>query len=596
LLGARPAPAQQPDGVEVQTRGPIHEGYANPVDGKPTESMLIERQPPEAIEEVPPDQKPAGDNVQWIPGYWAWDEARNDFIWVSGFWRVPPPGRSWVPGSWRQVASGWQWVAGYWAAPEQPQEYLPPPPASLEAGPAVPAPSDDHVYVPGSWVYSGYRYVWRPGVWVVHRPGWVWIPAHFRWTPVGYVYVEGYWDYTLRDRGILFAPCWIDRRVAYRPGWYYAPSVVVYDDWLYGAMFVRAGSPHYYFGDYFEARYTSLGYHSWFSVSFSVGFRYDPLFSYYSVQYRRDPYWAPAIRDVYAARYAGDLPRPPVTIVQNNVVNNVTVINNPTIINKYPNINKTTNITNVTNVTNIAAPITKITNNNTNVVNNNNVNSNNRTMALTTINSTQKQQFIQSSKQIQSVGIQRVKAETALAAQGPAPAKQGEAPRVAKLDLPKPVIPVSGLGAAANAKLPPPPPVAHKAATTGTTGSHPVTGNANTNTPKTGGSNPVLGTPQGTNLPKTGTGNPPPKGVIGNPPPPKDKDKDKGPPPKGTDKNAPKDKEKGPGAFQPLSSGTTPHGSERTSPPSILPRLPTGPMHPPSDKDKDKDKKKSNDR
>ena len=51
--------------------------------------------PPDPIPEEPPDQKPKGDNVQWIPGYWAWDDDRQDFLWVSGCWRVPPSGRNW---------------------------------------------------------------------------------------------------------------------------------------------------------------------------------------------------------------------------------------------------------------------------------------------------------------------------------------------------------------------------------------------------------------------------------------------------------------------------------------------------------------------
>ena len=45
------------------------------------------------IDEVPPEYKPEGENVQWIPGYWAWDVAQSDFIWVSGLWRDVPPGR-----------------------------------------------------------------------------------------------------------------------------------------------------------------------------------------------------------------------------------------------------------------------------------------------------------------------------------------------------------------------------------------------------------------------------------------------------------------------------------------------------------------------
>src|SRR5262249_50767375 len=152
---------------------------------------------PEPIDEMPPDQKPEGQNVQWMPGYWGYDEERKDFIWVSGFWRVPPPNRVWMPGSWREIGDGWQWVGGIWAPADkwpgqQPQgvpprgelEYLPQPPASIDNGPVTPAPSDDAIYVPGSWVYRE-RYVWRPGYWIDYRPGWVWIPAHFQWTPAG---------------------------------------------------------------------------------------------------------------------------------------------------------------------------------------------------------------------------------------------------------------------------------------------------------------------------------------------------------------------------------------------------------------------------
>ena len=188
-----------------------------------------------------------------MPGYWAWDDGRNDFLWVSGFWRVPPPGRSWVPGGWRQAAGGWQWNSGFWTNAEHKQlEYLPAPPASVENGPAIPQTSAEQIYVPGNWYYSNYHYVWRPGVWVGHRAGWVWIPAHYRWTAVGYVFVDGYWDYELRDRGILFSPVVIDVRYAYRPGWFYRPTYVVYSDSMYGAPFVRSGG--YYYGDYFEPR------------------------------------------------------------------------------------------------------------------------------------------------------------------------------------------------------------------------------------------------------------------------------------------------------------------------------------------------------
>ena len=123
-----------PEGVEVLARGPVHEAFAEPASSKAKPAPAVPKPPPEAIDEVPPDQKPEG-NVQWLPGYWSWDEERNDYLWVSGFWRVPPPGRQWVPGHWKQVAGGWQWTAGFWAAQDQKElTYLPPPPEPIEAG------------------------------------------------------------------------------------------------------------------------------------------------------------------------------------------------------------------------------------------------------------------------------------------------------------------------------------------------------------------------------------------------------------------------------------------------------------------------------
>ena len=31
-----------------------------------------------------PEVKPEGENVEWIPGYWAWDDAEERYIWISG--------------------------------------------------------------------------------------------------------------------------------------------------------------------------------------------------------------------------------------------------------------------------------------------------------------------------------------------------------------------------------------------------------------------------------------------------------------------------------------------------------------------------------
>lgn len=338
--------------VQPLARGPVHEAYADPAEREPKAAPIVGKAPPKQIDELPPDQKPEGENVGWIPGYWAWDEDKQDFLWVSGFWRVSPPGRTWVPGSWRRAGDGWQWTSGFWAEPKggaAEMQYLPQPPAPLDqAGPTTPAPSQSHVYVPGSWVWRE-RYVWRPGYWCAHRPGWVWVSSSYRWTPAGYVYIDGYWDYPLASRGVLFAPAHIPQVVYSDPGFVYTPTVVVREECLYGAFFARRGFGCYYFGDYFEPRYATLGYVSWcgqVSASVSIGGWCDPLFSYYRCGLGHDPFWRAGVFDLYCGRFRGDYMRPPVDLVQQNtVINNIT--NNTTIVNNNTNINNVQMLTNI---------------------------------------------------------------------------------------------------------------------------------------------------------------------------------------------------------------------------------------------------------
>jgi hypothetical protein len=312
---------------DVQARGPVHEAYAEPSALEPLPSPVVPKEPPQPIEETPPEQKPEGDHVVWIPGYWSWDEEAKDFLWVSGFWRNVPPGRRWVPGSWQNVEGGFQWVRGYWADdklasaaptadPSVTEQYLAPPPESIERGPTVPAPDPTSIYIPGNWVWREARYAWRPGFWCAYRPGWVWTPACYQWTPCGYVYVEGYWDYPLCDRGLLFAPvrfpaAFFARRVPY------TPAYVVQPDFLIGALFVRRTAACYYFGDYFNPGYARNGFVPWIDYRLSRSF-YDPSFAYYRHTFAGHAGWERSLRSLYAARLSGEVPPPPRTLRQQN--------------------------------------------------------------------------------------------------------------------------------------------------------------------------------------------------------------------------------------------------------------------------------------
>jgi hypothetical protein len=299
---------------DVQTRGPVHEGFAQPIDAKTDMGIVVPKQPPAPIKEAPPEQRPDSATMQWIPGYWAWDADRNDFLWVSGVYREAPPARRFVPGHWVQDGQGWRWLPGFWA-PENLQEvgFLPEPPAPLETAPAVPAPDPNAVYVSGYWVYSGGRYAWRAGYWAPHRVGRIWVSPRYVWTPSGYIFVDGYWDYPLEDRGVIFAPIVFTQPVYADVAYVYRPRFVVAVGGVVDACFYRPGSFHFYFGDYYGGAYVTLGYRPWWEH------HHDPMFAYYRWHHRNDPVWVVNVQRVYADRMAGRLAPPPRTFAQLNV-------------------------------------------------------------------------------------------------------------------------------------------------------------------------------------------------------------------------------------------------------------------------------------
>lgn len=355
--------AQGPPGAEVLTQGPIHEAFAKPTGLNPQPGQTIKKRPPDPVQEIPPAQKPDGDNIVWINGYWAWDDDRNDFLWISGLYRNAPPGQTWTPGYWQQVAAGFQWTPGFWVATEREEvQYLPQPPESLEQGPQTPAPSDNHFWVPGTWVYQNVNYAWQPGYWTVARPNWIWVPAHYVWTPGGFVFIGGYWDFVLAHRGCLFAPLYFPQPVYLAPAYVYTPQVVINVGAFDDCLFIRPAYCHYYFGDYFGPQYVGLGFRPFFSVGFNIGhvgigigYGYDPLCTYYRwAGTRRDPNWLAHRQEHFDLLRKNETLRPPHTLVaQQQLIQQ----------NKAKNINiNNTNITNtiINNNTTIAAPITQV--------------------------------------------------------------------------------------------------------------------------------------------------------------------------------------------------------------------------------------------
>jgi hypothetical protein len=309
--------AQSPDGdvagATVLTRGPVHEAFAGVVAFNPEPGVVVPKPPPASIEEMPPSERPEGDNVTWIPGYWAWDDERNDYLWVSGTWRALPPGRAWMAGYWGKTAQGYQWTSGYWAdAAAKETTYLPAPPATVEAGPNIAAPSDDYGWSPGCWVWYSGRYAWQPGYWVLGRADWDWCPGHYVWTPRGYIFVGGFWDYPVERRGILFAPVYFESGVYARRGYRYSPVIVIDLGVFSDHLFLRPRYSHYYFGDYYAASYVQGGFYASYSFQ-SSRYGYDPIYSHQRWEHRQDRDWEHRVESSYQNRRDHEAARPPRT-------------------------------------------------------------------------------------------------------------------------------------------------------------------------------------------------------------------------------------------------------------------------------------------
>jgi hypothetical protein len=163
------------------------------------------------------------------------------------------------------------------------------------------------------------------------------MPAHYVWSPSGYLFVPGYWDLPVANRGLMFAPVYYPQPVYARPGFVFTPSISIVGSAVTANLFVQASTNQYLFGDFYAQNYVSVGIVPWFSFTFVSGrpAYYDPLFSYYSVvNVRENPRWVAQVRESYVLRRENVALRPPRTYVEQTrlIERNVTINRNITVI------------------------------------------------------------------------------------------------------------------------------------------------------------------------------------------------------------------------------------------------------------------------
>lgn len=195
--------------METVKDADLHEAFVTRISG----NILIDahpKKPPANIKEKIPEQTDS--SAIWIPGYWSWDEDLNDYIWTTGVWRRPPPGRNWVKGEWKEFEDGWAWIPGFWSETEASKlTYTDlPPPETLDEEIGE-SPGDDYFWNPGYWWYnaSNDEYEWVDGQWEELDPSWVLIPTHYIWRPEGYALIDAYWDWPVDSLGQAYEPIYV---------------------------------------------------------------------------------------------------------------------------------------------------------------------------------------------------------------------------------------------------------------------------------------------------------------------------------------------------------------------------------------------------
>lgn len=161
-------------------------GYWKPIPHVGTPNWIPE---PEYLR--PP--RPSSHHV-WVNGEWVW--VGNHYMYQTGYWTIPPqPNEIFWKGHWAQWPNGeWYWVDGYWKRIPDNVFVSAMPPEPSFARP--PAPSPQHVWVDGEWVWQNNNFIFQPGYWVLRDPHRQWVRGYWHQRQDGgWYWVDGYWEW-----------------------------------------------------------------------------------------------------------------------------------------------------------------------------------------------------------------------------------------------------------------------------------------------------------------------------------------------------------------------------------------------------------------
>ena len=149
-------------------------------------------------------------------------------MWVTGVYRVPPQGRTFVPGYWHAIRTRvWRWVAGFWASSSRKMSLH----ASTPRGPGRERPIDAGArrqFRPISPVCGSIangRFCLRPVSGRHSRSAGSGSRRNISGPRVVILMIDGYWDYPMEERGLVFAPVYFHQPLWQNAGWVYRPSL-----------------------------------------------------------------------------------------------------------------------------------------------------------------------------------------------------------------------------------------------------------------------------------------------------------------------------------------------------------------------------------